>query len=60
MLLLRLVDVARVGFYDAERWVRAWEAKAAEIGRTLDSKEYWIEGQRWIEGELAVERRTAS
>jgi hypothetical protein len=60
MLLLRIVDVERIGFYDAERWLRAWEAKAAGIGRSPDSESYWVEGRRWIEGELAAERRTAN
>ncbi|MEX1263194.1 MAG: hypothetical protein WEE66_04535 [Actinomycetota bacterium] len=57
VLLLRLVDQERLGFYDAELWLRAWEAKAEAIGRRRASEGYWDEGWRWISGELAAKRR---
>ena len=58
-LLLRLVAIERLGFYDAEVWLRAWEAKAEELGRPRAATDFWIEGERWIDGELAAERRKA-
>lgn len=57
VLLLRLVDQERLGFYDAELWLRAWEAKAQELGRPRASEGYWTEGWRWINGERAAKYR---
>jgi hypothetical protein len=52
----RLVDEERIGLMDAENWLRAWEAKADEIGRPRGADGYWDEGLRWIIGERGVER----
>ena len=56
----RLVDEERIGFLDAEYWLRAWKAKAEEIGRARGSDGYWDEGLRWIIGERGAERRSAN
>lgn len=52
----RLVDEEHVGLLDAEYWLRAWEAKAEDIGRPRGSHGYWDEGWRWINGERALKR----
>lgn len=54
----RLVDEERLGLIDAENWLRTWEAKADAIGRPQDTDDFWVEGWRWITGELAFERRS--
>ena len=54
----RLVDEERLGLIDAENWLRTWEAKADSIGRPQDTDDFWVEGWRWITGELAFERRS--
>jgi hypothetical protein len=56
----RLVDLERVGLMDAENWLRAWEARAEEIGRPRGDQGFWDEGWRWITEELAVQRRTSN
>ena len=56
-LFNRLVDEERVGLLDAEYWLRAWEAKADEIGRPRGSQGYWEEAWRWISGERAAKRQ---
>ena len=56
----RLVDEEHVGLLDAEYWLRAWEAKADEIGRPRSSQGFWDEGWRWIIGERALERRNTN
>jgi hypothetical protein len=53
----RLVDEERIGLIDAENWLRAWDAKAESIGRPRESHDFWVEGWRWITGELAFQRR---
>jgi hypothetical protein len=55
----RLVDEERIGLIDAEDWLRTWEAKAESIGRPQESQDFWVEGWRWITGELAAKRREA-
>ena len=55
----RLVHDERFGLLDAEHWLRAWEAKAEEIGRPRDSTGYWEEAWRWIMGQRALERDNA-
>ena len=59
-LFNRLVDQERIGLLDAEYWLRAWEAKADDIGRPRDSADYWDEGWRWISGERAASRKAAT
>jgi hypothetical protein len=54
------LDEARIGLLDAEHWLRSWEAKAVELGRPAESPGYWDEGWRWINGELAIRRRSQS
>ena len=56
----RLVDEEHVGLLDAEYWLRAWEAKAEDIGRPRTSQGYWDEGWRWINGERARERHKSN
>ena len=55
----RLVHDERLGLLEAERWLRAWEAKAEHLGRPRISEGFWDEGWRWIVGELAGEVRQA-
>jgi hypothetical protein len=52
----RLVDQERVGLMDAETWLRAWEAKADEIGWPRGSYGFWEEGWRWIIEEREAQR----
>ena len=56
-IFTRLVHEQRVGLLDAERWLRAWEGKAEDLGRPRISEGFWDEGWRWITGELALEGR---
>ena len=53
----RLVDEQRVGLMNAENWLRAWEARAEEIGFPRGVQGFWAEGWGWIVRELALERR---
>jgi hypothetical protein len=53
----RLVDEHRVTLLDAELWLRRWEAKADDIGRPRTSRDFWLQGWQWINGELAAEHR---
>ncbi len=41
---------------DAERWLAAWEARAARSGMDPDRRDYWQAGGDWIE----TERRTGT
>ena len=59
-LLLHLIDVERVDLYDAEQWLRSWEAKADELGRPRGSHDFWTEGLRWIVGERNAKVRRDS
>jgi hypothetical protein len=52
----RLVSDHRLRLLDAEHWVRAWEAKAEDLGRPRTSEDFWQEGWRWIVGEMALDR----
>ena len=56
----RLVHGARVGLFDAEQRLRAWESKAEELGRQRTSEDFWAEGHRWILGEIALGRLATS
>ena len=55
----RLVDEEQLGLIDAEDWLRTWEAKAESIGRPQETHDFWVEGWRWITGELGFQRRNA-
>ena len=39
----------------AEQWCDAWEREAALQGRAR-SGEFWVDGQRWIDAQLAARR----
>jgi hypothetical protein len=39
----------------AERWCEAWEREAAAEGRAR-SGEFWQDGRRWIDGQIAARR----
>ena len=47
-LFMRLVTAERLGSFDAEQWLAAWEREAEATGRERGSQGFWDEGWRWI------------